>query len=556
MNNNQNQPVWCVKRLPSIALCASFFLTIFVGCDKRDLRTAEESSMERSAANTSLELAKKSGEVFYYSSKRKNYLSMDTNALVLKPKKNVAVQDMKTGALSGVNVVDLGNGLYSVNDSKGASDLLNKLNDADKIEASWFSLKHGDNMFLPTGEIFLQPKGNVSAESIIGKLNLANAVSKVRFNAKENVARIVCNNKKDVFSIANSIYESGLVEWSHPDFIIPIEGSSVPTDFYYVEQWYMDNWGQSGGVSGIDINAEPAWDITKGDSSIKVAVIDYDGFGGIHTHEDLPASRILPGYNNGAATVGGGHTQCVAGIIAASQNNDGTYPSYTMYSTTGVAPECKLIPIGMYYFSFSNIDDALDQALLNGADVLCCPWNYLRNNNGMIEPVTLDALINKFNYVRANGRGGKGLPIIFPSGNDNAAVRFPADIPGIISVGAVDHRGYRATYSNYGTNLFLVGCSSYEMRPLGDITCMDAMGSYGYESGNMWRGFFGTSAACAEVSGVVALMLSIKPTLTEAQVRSILQSTATDMGASGYDSQFGYGRVNAGSAVYQASITP
>ncbi|MBZ4187601.1 hypothetical protein K7B07_01770 [Niabella sp. 3A5MI-3] len=51
-------------------------------------------------------------------------------------------------------------------------------------------------------------------------------------------------------------------------------------------------------------------------------------------------------------------------------------------------------------------------------------------------------------------------------------------------------------------------------------------------------------------------MLSAKSTLTESQVKSILQSTAVDMGSSGFDNQYGYGRVNAGSAVYQASITP
>ena len=48
----------------------------------------------------------------------------------------------------------------------------------------------------------------------------------------------------------------------------------------------------------------------------------------------------------------------------------------------------------------------------------------------------------------------------------------------------------------------------------------------------------------AHVSGVVALMLERDPTLTPADVRKILESTATDLGTKGKDTQFGWGLVN------------
>ncbi|GBD86098.1 extracellular serine protease precursor [bacterium BMS3Abin03] len=64
--------------------------------------------------------------------------------------------------------------------------------------------------------------------------------------------------------------------------------------------------------------------------------------------------------------------------------------------------------------------------------------------------------------------------------------------------------------------------------------------------------FDGTSAACPQVSGVAALILSVNPNLTEQQVRDIITSNATDMGVSGKDDLFGWGRVNAALSVAEA----
>jgi subtilisin family serine protease len=83
----------------------------------------------------------------------------------------------------------------------------------------------------------------------------------------------------------------------------------------------------------------------------------------------------------------------------------------------------------------------------------------------------------------------------------------------------------------------------------GDLRTIDRMGANGYETGNYTTRFGGTSAACPQVSGVAALMLSLNPNLTEAEVRTILQNTATDMGATGFDNDFGFGRLNARAAL-------
>jgi serine protease len=149
--------------------------------------------------------------------------------------------------------------------------------------------------------------------------------------------------------------------------------------------------------------------------------------------------------------------------------------------------------------------------------------------------------------ARTLGRGGKGCPVVFASGNSNGAwsgVTFPANLPGVITVGAINSSGNIWGYSSRGAEMDLV-CPSGNTGLNGDLVTIDRMGFLGYETGNYTQRFGGTSAACPQVSGVIALMLSVKPDLTESQVAAILQQSATDMGSSGFDTTYGYGRLNA-----------
>jgi len=127
-------------------------------------------------------------------------------------------------------------------------------------------------------------------------------------------------------------------------------------------------------------------------------------------------------------------------------------------------------------------------------------------------------------------------------------VAFPANVEGVIAVGAIDKNGDIWNYSSRGSEMDLVAPSGY-INLDGDVRTIDRMGSNGYGDGNYINKFGGTSAACPQVSGVAALMLSSNPFLTETQVRTTLQQTATDMGVTGFDNTFGYGRVNAEDAV-------
>jgi hypothetical protein len=140
--------------------------------------------------------------------------------------------------------------------------------------------------------------------------------------------------------------------------------------------------------------------------------------------------------------------------------------------------------------------------------------------------------------------------------NDGDAVVGHADVPGVISVGAIA--------ANDPGNLLIEPASSRgpstitfpapEQRATPVVTAVDCVAVTG--AGEFPRNFCGTSAAAAHVAGVVALLLEARPQLTPAQVKDILQRTAADRGAPGYDYMFGSGLVNALEAVLGAIANP
>ncbi|MEM9921792.1 MAG: S8 family serine peptidase, partial [Bacteroidota bacterium] len=304
------------------------------------------------------------------------------------------------------------------------------------------------------------------------------------------------------------------------------------------------------GVNDADCNALEAWGITLGSSSITVAVID----DGMENHEDLNdasgASRLVGGFTpanggNGGTTSGSNHGQACAGIVGASHNNIGVQ---------GVAPLVRFLSVNIFFGgeTTQDIADGITWAKNNGADVMSNSWgynsctaNFSNINNAISDAVT-------------TGRGGLGCVIAFSSGNGfNSCVNFPAHNPDVIAVGAFTNQGVRSNYSNYGPTLDIVAPSnSLSPQPGAGVRTTDRMGSAGYSSGNYTNNFGGTSAACPVVAGVAALVLGYNPALTQAQMKTILYSTAIDMGASGFDNEYANGRINAFGALQAAGGSP
>ena len=148
---------------------------------------------------------------------------------------------------------------------------------------------------IPYDHFVVKFKMSVTQDEI-ESLNNRNHVEIVRVSGVENnryTLKITTESDLSILKMSNLYYESLPAEWSLPDFFSQIELHIYPNDPYFLNQYYFHNTGQTGGVSDADINTPSAWNISKGSSNITVAVLD----AGVAAHEDLPASRIVPGHD-------------------------------------------------------------------------------------------------------------------------------------------------------------------------------------------------------------------------------------------------------------------
>ena len=357
--------------------------------------------------------------------------------------------------------------------------------------------------------------------------------------------RIELADVNQALTAANTLYESGLVKFAHPDFYAPIERYQI-NDPLFSQQFQMHNTGQTlDGVTGAndaDCNALEAWGISLGSATTTVAVID----DGMEDHEDFNnaqgQSRYTAGFSpanngNGDAISGSNHGVACAGSITASHNNIGV---------RGVAPLANIISVNIFVGgeSTQDIADGITWAKNQGADVMSNSWGYTSCT------ANFSNINNAMADANSNGRGGLGSVIIFASGNGyKSCVDYPANNPNVIAVGAFANTGVRSSYSNYGPALDIMAPSNNVGGPGAGVRTTDRMGSPGYGSGNYTSGFGGTSSACPVVAGVATLLLGYDATLTSAQVKNILYSTAIDMGAPGNDNEYANGRVNAFAAL-------
>ena len=368
----------------------------------------------------------------------------------------------------------------------------------------------------------------------------------------------------NALTMANTFYESGLFEYAEPDLMIDIKPQTIgieenylmsqssPNDEFYDRQWGLHNTGRFG-RSEIDIQAEDAWTITTGSSTIKVAVFD-TGFD--INHPDLAANVFGQGYDADTGTSPSiaansfPHGTSVAGIIAAKKDNQ--------IGVSGVAPDVSLVSIsselsGSAISLVSKLADGFNWAWQNGVDIINNSWG----DNELRFSILDDAITNAL----TQGRNGLGCVVVFSSGNQSS--NFPiypsTSNPKILSVGAINSSGERGFFSNYGGDLDMVA-------PGVDIYTTDNE-PHGYNFNSYYHPFFtGTSAAAPFVSGVAALVLSVNPNLTVQEVNTIIESSAekvrTDLysytntiekTSSTWNNEMGYGLVNAYNAVRLAA---
>ena len=329
------------------------------------------------------------------------------------------------------------------------------------------------------------------------------------------------------------------------------EAHVVPNDPLYGEQWGLNNTGNAKqystgnlvGTPGADLNLEAAWDIHTGNSSITIAIID-SGVDG--SHPDFQG-KMVAGYdyhnNDNDPSDDNGHGTSCAGIAAASGNNG--------IGVAGVNWGARIMPLKALGAdgsgSYQAIADAIIFAVDNNADVI---------SMSLGGSASASVLANAVNYAY-----NAGVPIFASRGNgNNTNDNYPSSYTTVISVGGLSPCDTRKTPSscdgeNWWGASYGGGANKMDfVAPAARITTADITGSGGYSNGDYTDSFNGTSSACPFAAGIGALVLSYSPGLTPDELRDILRQTSVDIGASGYDAETGYGRLDAAAAL-NASVT-
>lgn len=230
----------------------------------------------------------------------------------------------------------------------------------------------------------------------------------------------------------------------------------------------------------------------------------------------------------------GGHGSYVASMISAPLENG---------SGVAVNLKVKIMPISanLYFqdaFYSSDIGMGIYYAEMSGADII----NMSLAGESLNDQYLKDAI----DFVTSNG-----VVVVAASGNENSLVSYPAAFSNVISVGSVNTTNLKSNYSNYGSNLDLV---AYVGDYTGDNPAVFQSSNTCFFDGNCssltdYYSFsigpsVGTSFAAPQVSAAVAVLKSVFPELTTDKIREILSYATDDIGASGWDSETGYGVLN------------
>lgn len=340
-------------------------------------------------------------------------------------------------------------------------------------------------------------------------------------------------NGFEVLAFANRLAIDPRIDWAEPDAQFSGGSCLTPNDPGFADLWGILNTQQFGGIADMDMDGDSAWDYTTGDSGIKVLIID------VGVQQDHPDLNQLPGIDvTGEGFTGEPVNECdnhgtaVAGCVSAIINNS--------LGTVGIAPACKVvsartfssnIPCNGTWSSVASMTvNALTWAESNGVRV---------TNNSNYYGFTSNAIKTKYESTYASGM------VHFASAGNFASpsIVYPASIPIVNSVAALNDSGTLTSFSNWGVGLDFSA-------PGVLVVSTDRTGDDGYVSGD-YVYFGGTSAASPCAAGVAALVLSQNSSLTPAQVERIMQCSCKDLGPLGYETTYGWGFVNAENALLE-----
>jgi thermitase len=295
-----------------------------------------------------------------------------------------------------------------------------------------------------------------------------------------------------------------LVEYAEPNYIL--HAVLTPNDPYFSSQWGLTK-----------IGASQAWDVTTGSSDLTIAIVD----SGIDLdHPDL-SGKIVLGYDyvneDWVPDDDYGHGTHVAGIAAAWTNNG--------QGVAGVSWGARLMALKALDAegsgSYADAASAVTYAADHGAKIINLSLG------GDYDSQTLhDAVIyaHHAGCVLAAATGKDGGPVVL----------YPAKYAQALAIAATDSNDQRAWFSNYGPEV--------------DVAA-PGVSIYSTYLGSGYTYLNGTSMATPYVAGLAALIWSEVPSYTNDQVEGRIEMTALDLGAPGWDQDYGHGRIDAHAAL-------
>uniref|UniRef100_A0A486XV01 Serine protease, subtilase family n=1 Tax=Rheinheimera sp. BAL341 TaxID=1708203 RepID=A0A486XV01_9GAMM len=365
---------------------------------------------------------------------------------------------------------------------------------------------------------------------------------KMRYVADGRIVKVSAPKSISRAKLIKKLALHPAIEVAEPDF--PLKALAVPNDPSFSELWGLLNSGQSGGTAGADIKATDAWDISTGSHDIIIGIIDT---GMDYNHPDLIDNRWvnpgdLPGSTYGYSTLNAeldpmdsdSHGTHVAGTIGASGNNG--------LGVSGVNWNVTLLPCqflgpsgGSTAGAIECINYFTDLKINHGVDIKAT--NNSWGGGGYSE--TLRAAIQS--------GGEAGILFIAASGNDggnaDATPMYPAayDLDVIVSVASTDRNDNMSGFSNYGV-------SSVDLGAPGSAILSTV-------PGNAYASYSGTSMASPHVAGAAALLWSVNPDLSAAEMKTILMESGDSLAALEGKTVSGK-RINLANAMLDADPTP